>query len=434
MDKQQTELFISPLEKREDTQESSNAPWAHQLRPQELSEFAGWDHLLKRYAFLKGDKLPSLVLSGPPGVGKTTLARLLCKRYGKEMYSFSAVLGGVGDLRKMIERALEMKNYHQLAPAIFIDEIHRFNKAQQDALLPQVEAGDFTLIGATTENPRHSLNRALLSRLHQVELQSLSEGDLASILKRAQNKFSVQIKDEALSFLAFMAGGDARKALTMLETAFNSNPSQVLDKAELENLLKLNARYFDKDQDRHYDVISAFIKSMRGSDPSAALLWLAVMIDGGEDPIFIARRLVIFASEDVGNADPTALQVAVNALQVVEKIGLPEARITLGQATTYLASTHKSNAAYLGINEALSYVESNPNIQVPEHLKNYPNPRHVEKYKYPHDFPNHFVAQKYTVDTIPPFYRPTEFGREQQLKDRLDFLHGAKKSSQGDKK
>ena len=397
---------------------SANPPLAHRIRPETLSEFIGHSEIFKRYPYLKDKNFPSIVLFGPSGTGKTTLARLLAKLSGKEFYTFNAVLGGVADLKKLIGNAEDIKNRYGKEAIIFIDEIHRFNKAQQDALLPYIEIGSFTLIGATTENPRVSVNRALLSRLHIIELKTLSSDDIEIILQNALKKTNIAFDAELVKILASYAGGDARVALNSLETALAlKNPTI----ESVKELIIANARAFDKGGNRHYDVISAFIKSMRGSDPQAALLWLAVMIDGGEDPVFIARRLVIFASEDVGNADPTALTLATSALTAISQIGMPEARIILAQATTYLASTYKSNASYMGIGEALSFVEDNVTIEVPNHLRNYPPP-HTKAYLYPHSHPDHFVEQDYAPKGTPVFYRPTMQGKEEGLKRRLEKL------------
>ncbi len=397
---------------------SQNQPLAHKARPNSLTQFYGQDHVFERFSFLKSKQFPSLILWGPPGTGKTTLAGLLASQSEKDLYRFNAVLGGVADLKKLIASALDMKKSLKRESIIFVDEIHRFNKAQQDALLPYVEAGEFTFIGATTENPRSSVNRALISRVKIIELKKLTEAALVSILKDANKNFKLEVSDEVLETIADYASGDARAALGTLEIAAATG---VTETVEVKRLILENVRDYDRNQNRHYDVISAFIKSMRGSDPQAALLWLAIMIDGGEDPVFIARRLVIFASEDVGNADPTALQLAVNALHTVEKIGMPEARIPLGQATTYLASTVKSNAAYNGINAALEFVQENPTIEVPTHLRNH-HPDNAN-YKYPHSFAEAFVKQDYAGTKIPQFYKPTDFGIEKRLKDRLAALY-----------
>lgn len=415
MVKKQTTLFDTDLSEGEN---AAHSPLAHRIRPEEFSEFIGHSEIFQKYPYLQVQNFPSLILFGPSGTGKTTLARLLAYRSKKEFHTFNAVLGGVADLKKIIAEAEDYKNLTGKYSIIFIDEIHRFNKAQQDALLPYIETGTFTLIGATTENPRVSVNKALLSRMHIIELKILSAEDIEKILDNALIKTGISLHRDMVHIIASYAGGDARVALNSLEAAIRlENPT----KESVKQLIIENARAFDRDGNRHYDVISAFIKSMRGSDPQAAVLWLAVMIDGGEDPVFIARRLVIFASEDVGNADPTALALAMNALQAVSQIGMPEARIILAQATTYLASTFKSNAAYLAINEALAYVQENQTIDTPDHLKNYPPPGSAP-YLYPHNYPNHWVKQKYTAEEIPEFYRPTVEGKEAGIKQRLDSI------------
>jgi putative ATPase len=395
-------------------------PLAHLSRPENFNEFVGHVEIFKNYSYLKEKNFPSLILFGPSGTGKTTLARLLALNSGKEFYKFNAVLGGVADLKKLIGSAEEMRERLGQQAIIFIDEIHRFNKAQQDALLPYIEEGAFTLIGATTENPRVSVNKALLSRTHIVELKELRPSDIFKILIQTKSKFHLELEENLLQIIADFAGGDARVALNSLEAAAKlKNPTN----EDIKILIIENARAFDKGGNRHYDVVSAFIKSMRGSDPQAAIHWLAVMIDGGEDPVFIARRLVIFASEDVGNADPTALTLATSALHSISSIGMPEARIILAQATTYLASTYKSNAAYQAIDQALEYVRSRSTIHVPDHLKNHP-PQGAQKYLYPHAFENHFVKQNYTNESIPKFYHPSEEGKEEGLKKRLEKLWG----------
>lgn len=398
-----------------------SGPLAHRIRPFELSEFIGHTDIFKKYPFLNSQNFPSLILFGPSGTGKTTLAHLLALKSQKEFFTFNAVLGGVADLKKIIAEALDKKKFTGLSSLIFIDEIHRFNKAQQDALLPYIEEGAFTLIGATTENPRVSVNKALLSRMHIIELKTLSADSIEIILHNALKKIDKSLNPDFLKIISQFAGGDARVALNALEASLNiENPGA----QDIKTLIIENARAYDRGGNRHYDVISAFIKSMRGSDPQSAILWLAVMIDGGEDPVFIARRLVIFASEDIGNADPTALGLAMNALMAVSQIGMPEARIILGQATSYLASTYKSNASYLAINEALAYVSSNETIEVPNHLKNFPAPLPgSKKYLYPHDYENHHVKQEYSPMKTPTFYRPTNQGKEDGIKKRLDSLN-----------
>ncbi len=413
----QTDLFNT--EHSKSTHLIGQQPLAHRARPQELDQFKGHQKLFQRYPFLEADQHPSLILWGPPGSGKTTLARLLAKRTGKELFPFNAVLGGVQDLKKIIKEAQEVRHLFQKEPVIFIDEIHRFNKAQQDALLPYVESGDFTLIGATTENPKVSVNRALISRVQLVELPKLSLETLKAILDQAQKRFQLSITEEARDYISRYAGGDARRALNSLE-ALEVSGKKTWDLKEAQELIHGQARDYDKNRDRHYDVISAFIKSMRGSDPDSTLLWLAVMLDGGEDPVFIARRMIIFASEDIGNADPQALSLATATLIAVQNIGMPEGRINLGHCATYLASTVKSNASYMAINRALEFVRKNSTIEVPTHLRNqHPD---IKSYRYPHDHPHHFVNQSYSPEEVPQFYYPSEVGTEKRIKERLEQL------------
>ncbi len=368
-----------------------------------------------------------MIIWGPPGCGKTTLAHILSHNENIEFLPFSAVLSGVAELKKLFVIAQEATEVYGRVPVIFIDEIHRFNKAQQDALLPYVESGLFTLIGATTENPRSSINKALLSRMQIIELKTIDFQHTLIILQNAIHKLSLTFQNEEIELMAEFSGGDARKAINNLEMAINLQQNNQYSLDTLKQIILENARSYDRNNDRHYDVISAFIKSMRGSDPDASLLWLAVMLDGGEDPVFIARRLVIFASEDIGNADLHALTVANNALNVVSLIGMPEARITLSQAATYLASTVKSNAAYKAINEALEYVRSHPTIEVPEHLKNFPAPSHTIKYQYPHAFEGSFIEQEYAPLETPQFYKPKNIGVEKNIRNRLETLWSAKK-------
>ncbi len=395
------------------------APLAHRLRPNTLEEFEGLDRVIKRYPFLNRPSLQSIILYGSSGVGKTTLARLLAVSKGYEFYKFNAVLGGVADLKKLIQSADEMRERFHHKVIIFIDEIHRFNKAQQDALLPYVEEGHFVLIGATTENPRTSLNKALLSRLQIVKLEALTNPELQRLLKRANEKAEIHLDEVYLKLIPDFCRGDARVALNSLEVLARIE-NLTIEKAR--EIILEKAREYDLGDNRHYDVISAFIKSMRGSDPHGAILYLAIMLDGGEDPVFIARRMMIFASEDVGNADPSALTLATSGLQAVQSIGMPEARIILAQVATYLSSTYKSNASYLAINEALEYVQNRPTIEVPEHLKNHPHKDHPVKYQYPHNFPDHYVKQAYTPKGTPEFYRPTSQGKEDGLSKRLQNL------------
>lgn len=399
-------------------------PLAHLSRPQNYKDYIGHDAVFKQYPFLKSPQFPSIVLTGPSGSGKTTLARIIARHSGKEFYKFNAVLGGIPELKKLISEALEIKKRLSHEIVIFIDEIHRFNKAQQDALLPYIEEGEFILIGATTESPRTSLNKALLSRVQIVHLNPLSEENILEILMRAEKHTQKKLEVQLLKIIANFSNGDARVALNILDEA---NKLESVDESIIKNLIIENARAYDRGGNRHYDVISAFIKSMRGSDPQSAILWLAVMLEGGEDPVFIARRLVIFASEDIGNADPTALTLATSGLTAIQNIGMPEARIILGQVTTYLASTFKSNASYLAINEALEYVKSKPTIDVPNHLKNFP-PKNSKEYKYPHNYPDHFIYQDYNNESHIDFYRPTKEGKEEGILKRLASLWNKSKN------
>ncbi len=402
------------------TVDDAQTPLAHQARPMETSDFIGLDDLISKYPFLDSQRPSSIILWGPPGCGKTTLSALLAKKWELEIYNFNAVLSGLPELRKLIEKAKDSFHYFKKPAIIFIDEIHRFNKSQQDALLPHVEQGTFVLIGATTEYPQTSINRALLSRMQTVELRKLSTEETLNLVNRAFKKFDIQIKSELLPLIAGWSDGDARRALNYLEV-ISKTPLENQTQESVEKIILAQSRQYDRNNDRHYDVISSFIKSMRGSDPDSAILWLAVMLDGGEDPVFIARRLLIFASEDVGNADPQALTMANSTLQAVSQIGMPEARIILAQATTYLASTVKSNASYLAINEALEYVRARSTIEVPPHLKNHgPDSKN---YKYPHNFPHHFTEQEYANENVKGlFYRPTELGAELKIKERLKNL------------
>jgi putative ATPase len=418
--KKQASLFESTVtEEGKITKGKVLPPLAHLARPLNFDDFVGHDAVFNKYPFLKSEHFPSIILTGPSGSGKTTLARILATSSKKEFYKFNAVLGGIPELKKLIAEAFEIKERLNHEVVIFIDEIHRFNKAQQDALLPYIEEGQFTLIGATTEQPRTSINKALLSRVQIIHLNALSENDLIKILKRAEAINQLNFDSSILNTIANFSNGDARVALNVLEEAAKfENPTV----ETIKNLIIENARAYDRGGNRHYDVISAFIKSMRGSDPQAAVLWLAVMLEGGEDPIFIARRLVIFASEDVGNADPQALTLATSALTAIAQIGMPESRIILSQVTTYLASTFKSNASYLAINEALEYVKSKPTIDVPNYLKNYPPSFETKKYLYPHTYPHHFIPQDYTNEGNLNFYRPTQEGKEEGILKRLISL------------
>ncbi|MEJ2542669.1 MAG: replication-associated recombination protein A, partial [Calditrichaceae bacterium] len=394
------------------------------------------------YKQIKSGFLPSLILWGPPGVGKTTIARVIASEADYNFSSISAVASGVKEVREIIDRAREHIGYYNKHTILFIDEIHRFNKAQQDALLHAVEEGLIVLIGATTENPSFEVISPLLSRCQVLKLEMLTGDDLAKIIKRAVKndvllkQFSIQIKDEKA--LILYSSGDARKLLNILEITFHLSKKDgkkcVIDEDLIKRALEQNPLYYDKKGEYHYDTISAFIKSVRGSDPNGAVYWLARMLEGGEDPTFIARRLIILASEDIGNAEPYALSLANAGFDAVKNIGMPEARIILSQVTSYLASVPKSNAAYLAIDTAAEEVRTSGLLQIPLHLRNAPtqlmkNLNYGGDYKYPHDFENHFVEQIYLPEEIKDkiFYKPSENGRELKLKSYLKNLKSRKR-------
>ncbi len=390
-------------------------PLAERMRPRTLDEYVGQKHLLGEGAVLRRmietGHISSFILWGPPGVGKTTLAQIIANILKVPFYTLSAVTSGVKDVRDVIDRAKSNRFFNSASPILFIDEIHRFNKSQQDSLLGAVERGVVTLIGATTENPSFEVIRPLLSRCQLYVLKSLEKDDLLELLNRAiskdieLSKKTIQLKEYA-AILRY-SGGDARKLLNILELVVEAEGADniVITDQLVETRLQQNPLAYDKDGEMHYDIISAFIKSIRGSDPDAALYWMARMIEGGEDPQFIARRLVISASEDIGLANPNALLLANAAFDAVMKIGWPEGRIPLAEATVYLATCPKSNSAYLAIDNALSKVRETGNLQVPLHLRNAPTGLmkqlgYSDGYKYSHDYPNHFIEQQYLPDEL----------------------------------
>ena len=390
-------------------------PLAERLRPRTLDDYIGQKHLVGEGAVLRkmidAGRISSFILWGPPGVGKTTLAQIIANRLQTPFYTLSAVTSGVKDVRDVIERAQKGRFFNEASPILFIDEIHRFSKSQQDSLLGAVEKGIVTLIGATTENPSFEVIRPLLSRCQLYVLKSLEREDLEELLQRAITK-DVFLKErkivlkETAAMLRY-SGGDARKLLNILELVITSSATDevvITDEMVVSNLQQ-NPLAYDKDGEMHYDIISAFIKSIRGSDPDAALYWMARMIEGGEDPQFVARRLVISAAEDIGLANPNALLLANAAFDAVMKIGWPEGRIPLAEATVYLATSPKSNSAYLGIDAALGIVQQTGNQPVPLHLRNAPTKLmkdlgYHDGYQYPHDFAGHFTPQQYMPDTL----------------------------------
>ena len=430
------ELFAGPVARPDPA-----APLADRMRPRTLDEVVGQEGLLAPGAALRSlvdaGELPSLILWGPPGCGKTTLARLLAQRSAAHFEPLSAVMAGVKEIRAVVERARRERAAGRRT-ILFLDELHRLNRAQQDALLPHVESGTVTLIGATTENPSFEVIAPLLSRCRVFALERLSEPALAQVLRRAADdaerglgRSGPPVSDAAIAAIVHAADADARRALGLLETAAAIHrqtrpPGESLALAAVQEAAGSRVLLHDRDREEHYNVVSALIKSLRASDPDAALYWAARMLAAGEDPRFVARRLVIFAAEDVGNAEPAALSVATAAYLAVERIGMPECRIPLAQAITFLACAPKSNAAYLGIARALAAVGQHGSLPVPLHLRNAPTPlmKHMgygEGYEYPHDAPDRFVARSNLPDELagPVYYEPTREGAEAAIADRL---------------
>ena len=430
---------------REQNKETSG-PLASRMRPTTLDEVVGQQHIVGKdkllYRAIKADKLSSIIFYGPPGTGKTTLAKVIAHTTSAEFMQINATSAGKKDMEEVVEQAKANQGMYQKKTILFIDEIHRFNKGQQDYLLPFVEDGTIILIGATTENPYFEVNGALLSRSVIFELKKLSADDIKTLIKRAltdkekgMGAYDAQIDDDALDFLADVSNGDARAALTAIELGVLTT-----DRAEdgiihitidvASECIQKRVISYDKKGDNHYDTISAFIKSMRGSDPDAAVYYLARMLYAGEDVKFIARRIMILASEDIGNADPMAMVVASSAAAAVERVGMPEAQIILSQAVTYMACAPKSNAAYMAISEAMNYVQNHKTPPVPSHLqdthyKSAGKLGHGDGYKYAHDYKNHYVKQQYLPDTMENehFYRPSENGYERTIVQHLTKLH-----------
>ena len=414
-------------------------PLADRIRPKNLNEYIGQKHIIGKDSALlnaiKQNLLPSLILWGPPGVGKTSLALIIATELKRPFYMISAINSGVKDIREVIEKASDTNIFNQDKPVLFIDEIHRFNKSQQDSLLSAVEKGTITLIGATTENPSFEVIPALLSRCQVYVLKSLEEEDLLSLIQHAIKNDLVlsqkQIELKEHEALIRLSGGDARKLLNALEITVNSTQEKkiVITNELVLKIVQQNLALYDKNGEQHYDIISAFIKSIRGSDPNAAVYYLARMLKGGEDPLFIARRLLILASEDIGNANPNALLLANNCFTAVNVIGMPEARIILSQCVTYLACCNKSNASYLAINDAFNLVDKTGDLAVPLQLRNSPTKLMKQldygtDYKYAHDYENNFTEQEFLPDQIKgtKIYEPGNNDRETEQRKYLKKL------------
>lgn len=439
------------FEMNKNAQVKKRAPLATRMRPKTVEEFVGQKHIIGEdkllYRAIKADQISSIIFYGPPGTGKTTLAKIIANTTKSYFEQLNAVTSGVADIRRVTKEAEDRLGMYNKKTILFIDEIHRFNKSQQDALLPSVENGVIILIGATTENPYFEVNPPLVSRSRVFSLKPLEQKDIESILhyalkdkEKGLGNYNIEISEEALEHIANTANGDARTALNALELgAVTTSPNKDnhvirIDLDVAQECIQKRALGYGKDGDAHYDTVSAFIKSMRGSDVDSAIYWLAKMIYAGEDPKFIARRIIILASEDIGNADPQALNIAVSAARAVEFVGFPEARIILAQAVIYLATAPKSNASYLAINHALKDIEKKRTGGVPLHLRDghYKGAEklgHGKGYKYPHDFKDGYVKQQYLPDELQGtvYYKPSEYGYEKTIKDRIEKLKNPSK-------
>jgi len=438
--KKQTDLFG----KKEKELFKREAPLADRMRPRTLDEFVGQDHILSQGKVLRqaieSDHLPSMILWGPPGSGKTTLAMIVATTTGAQFLAFSAVLSGVKEIKEVVQEAEEEWKYNKRRTILFVDEIHRFNKAQQDAFLPHVEKGTIILIGATTENPSFEVISPLLSRSKVFTLNPLTEKEVEVILSRALTdkerglgKYQTAIEPEVIRGICQLANGDARVALNTLEMlVLTTSPDQEgirqIKREDLKEVLQRKAYLYDKSGEEHYNLISALHKSLRGSDPDAALYWLGRMLEAGEDPLYIARRMIRFASEDVGMADPQALQVAVAAQEAFHFVGLPEGNLALAQAAVYLATAPKSNALYTAFQKVQKEVRETENMPVPLHIRNpvtslMKDLGYGKDYKYPHDYQDHFVEEEYLPENLRgrTYYHPTEQGFEREIKKRLEY-------------
>jgi putative ATPase len=430
------------------------APLADRMRPRTLDEFVGQNHLLGQGKVLRqaieSDHLPSMILWGPPGSGKTTLAMMIASTTGAQFFAFSAVLSGVKEIKEVIQEANEEWKYDKRRTILFVDEIHRFNKAQQDAFLPHVEKGTIILIGATTENPSFEVISPLLSRTKVFTLYSLTEKEIELILKRGLmdnerglGQYTTIVEPEVFEGICRIANGDARIALNTLEMIVLTTPpdpkgTRYIKQEGLEEVLQKKAFLYDKSGEEHYNIISALHKSLRGSDPDAALYWLGRMLEAGEDPLYIARRMIRFASEDVGIADPQALQVAVAAMNAFHFIGLPEGDLALAQAAVYLATAPKSNALYTAFQGVKRDIRELDNMPVPLHIRNpvtslMKDLGYGKDYRYPHDYPDHFIEEEYLPENLKgrTYYQPTEQGFEREIKKRLEYWRRKKKEHQG---